>query len=381
MKFLYQFRPAILHIAQWCNRNTRFLDGLKKRFHLQDFAARALTPLPSDDEVADIRRSLQTTIIAERAQNLIESGLTPDFYILMTEGIGDIVAVEPVAPYLKRHWPSCKIHWVIRNCYRVLIEGNPSIDEIITFPTLAEGYEFCRHLEQERREAILVNCHMDGASCTQTLKIIRNPNNPRINFASFLALGSLQETFCLAAGLPALDEIPHFYFGSQRQLPAELSQPYIVIHCRSNSVLKDWPKDKWERLVEKITALGVRIVEIGMPHTINFRSSLYYDFSGRRDLRDVAWVIKNALLFIGVDSGFSHIANALQKTSIVMVGRYSHFETYNPFGGAFSRSPDFKILRPPLGEFVHTISYETVARAFDEQYKRVCHLTLQEVAS
>jgi ADP-heptose:LPS heptosyltransferase len=41
-------------------------------------------------------------------------------------------------------------------------------------------------------------------------------------------------------------------------------------------------------------------------------------------------IIRHAVLFIGVDSGFAHVANALAIPSVLLLGRYRNFDSYLP---------------------------------------------------
>ncbi len=91
---------------------------------------------------------------------------------------------------------------------------------------------------------------------------------------------------------------------------------------------------------------GVDIVEIGTTQIIKHsKGNHYLDFCGKHDFQELAYIIKNANLFIGVDSCFAHIANAFRVDSIILMGRFRNFPTYTPFSGDFPHSEHFKILR------------------------------------
>jgi len=56
----------------------------------------------------------------------------------LIEHIGDIVACEPVARYLKLNHPKDHISWVVRREFRELVDTNPYIDETITVDCLTD---------------------------------------------------------------------------------------------------------------------------------------------------------------------------------------------------------------------------------------------------
>jgi ADP-heptose:LPS heptosyltransferase len=53
-------------------------------------------------------------------------------------------------------------------------------------------------------------------------------------------------------------------------------------------------------------------------------------------LTEVAQTIKNAKLFIGIDSGPAHMANAVGTKGIMILGGYRAFNRYMPYSGAYS---------------------------------------------
>jgi ADP-heptose:LPS heptosyltransferase len=43
--------------------------------------------------------------------------------------------------------------------------------------------------------------------------------------------------------------------------------------------------------------------------------------------------MRDCLLFVGIDSGFSHFANAFSVNKLVLMGNYDRYDTYLPFSG------------------------------------------------
>ena len=105
---------------------------------------------------------------------------------------------------------------------------------------------------------------------------------------------------------------------------------------------------------------GISVVEIGVGKAVTRATSNYIDLTGRRNLLDLAYVVHNAKIFVGVDSGFSHMANAFQIPSIILLGRYTFFDTYFPYSGGFAHSDNFKCVRAPLGQYTKSIPIEQV---------------------
>lgn len=69
---------------------------------------------------------------------------------------------------------------------------------------------------------------------------------------------------------------------------------------------------------------------------------------GKVSLLEAAFIIKNCELYIGIDSGYAHFANALNvKKMIVLFGKYKNYkpENYIPFSGLSKEKLDDIIIR------------------------------------
>ena len=356
--------PCLFHVAQYVNRKTAWLGFLKNRLGLAKLASRLLSVQGND--ITHILQDVRTDFIKSKVNELEKEGVdSPNFYVLCAESMGDVVASEPIARYLKHLAPQSRVHWVVREDFKEVVEFNPFIDETIAVSTLAEGYamaeSLCRH-----RGNILVNCHMDATCCGKTKQIIHNPANPQINVLTFHKMGSLLASFSLAAGLPPLDDEPRFHFQSSLKLPVGLTTGYVAIHCHSSTSQKDWQEEKWEELVSWLTGRGIQVVEIGMPKCVVTNNSFYVDRTGKRNLQEIAWIIRNAGLFIGVDSGFAHVANAVRVPSIILLGASGGNERLDIYSGDFAHSRYFVKLWAPAGGAVADIGCDKVKTVVED---------------
>ena len=361
---------TILRIVQYVNRHTLWLDGIKKQLSLDKFATSILARTPTKKKIQGIISQAKTDTLTRRLRRLEQAGLKhPDIYILGAECMGDVIAMEPIGRYVKACVPAGKINWIIRECFADIFKHAPFIDQLIPVRSLSEGYDLLMQ-ESDKPNSITINCHMDGTGCAVTKRIIRNPINPQINFFSYYSIGTLLNAFSLAAGLPMLDEDPVFYLSPNEQPPLHLNDPYIVIQCHSNDKNRDWSNEKWNELATRLMKEGYLVVEIGMPRTIQMNNPLYQDFTGKKNLQQVAHLIHSAALFIGIDSGFAHFAHALKTPSVVLLGKYAHYDRYTPYAGTFTNGNLFHIIRAKQGHYAATITTQNVF----EQCQSTLHL-------
>ena len=63
----------------------------------------------------------------------IELSAAPRILIIRLSSIGDCVMASPLAQVLRAHFPDAHIAWAVRDKSRAVVEGNPFIDEIISW--------------------------------------------------------------------------------------------------------------------------------------------------------------------------------------------------------------------------------------------------------
>lgn len=274
---------------------------------------------------------------------LLKNEIEPCFLIFMEESLGDVVAMEPVPRFLKENWPNAKVLWIVDEKYSRVLSYNPFVDYVAKVKSLSDGAIVFQNL-LKKRNFVPVNLHFNGRFCNNGL-CIKNPANPLLSTENYFYYGSLLESFSMAAGLPKLNSAPVFYIGQGIVLPPFLPEKYIVFHCMTKEYVKNWPKSKWNVLAKNLFELGFYVVEIGYRPVVKTTNNLYIDFTGERDLQIIAKVISQASFFIGLDSGFSHIANCFSIPALLIFGRYFNFVNYNVFTGSYLNSALCRILR------------------------------------
>ncbi|WP_394330469.1 glycosyltransferase family 9 protein [Spirosoma radiotolerans] len=119
----------------------------------------------------------------------------------------------------------------------------------------------------------------------------------------------------------------------------------IVIHCQSSHVLKDWPAANWNKLVEwLLDTYPYPILEVGQTTTISLNNPRSISLCGKLSLLETAEVIRGADLFIGIDSGPAHMANAMTIEAIILLGQLFDFVDYLPYSGRYKRGEGITIL-------------------------------------
>ena len=359
-------RRILITVARRLDSWTHMLDPLKYRLGVTKLFRQLLLPNGTTIDSARILASLDGTYIQRRIEALKMSGCnTPHFFVLCVEGLGDVIAAEPVARALKRMSPRGIVSWVVKAGCEDLIRYNPSVDEVIGVESHWVGYALCKKRDAESGN-IFVNCHFDGWRCSVTGKSLSNPVNPQINIDNSLAVTHILGGFSVAAGLPILDETPQFHLSPTARHPDFGGGPYVVIHCRSKDSDKNWSDENFNRLARFVISKGMQVVEIGTEKVVQSESPFYHDFTGLQSFQSLGATIKDSSLFIGVDSCFAHVANAFLRPSVILQGLYRQYFDYQPYSGEFARSRLFRIVHPDRRGAARNISFENVARAVEE---------------
>ena len=361
---LWSARRRITKFAEFISRKTSCLDGLKNRLGISNAILKILAPPVKQNEIVLIKKSLNPHYVDDRVSECLGKKLIPNFWIILTRSMGDIVACEPVSRHLKSIVPTAKVHWIVLKQFSEVLEANPFIDEVVAVDTMADGKEIASARAASDESCIIVDCHFDGTSDPATNRIFANPVNPKVNIHTYFSIGSLLATFSAAAGLPMLDDAPIFHFRKNIALPFTIKDNTVIFHCCSAEKCRNWNPTKWNQLAKRLTLNGTVVVEIGTERTLEQMPNVF-DYTGRKSIQQIALIIKNAVMFVGVDSVFAHIANAVLTPSVILLGKYRNFNTYFPYSGDFSRSPSFHILRAPTNQPASEISV-------DEAFKATC---------
>jgi len=261
--------------------------------------------------------------------------------VILIEHLGDIVACEPVSRYLRKIDSSAKIIWFVRNQYRELIENNPSIDFVLPVHCLTEKDYLKSWIRLDR----VYDLHFLDRSCAmcgprRERSASENNEGDRITLRNFYSYGNILQSMSRHSGLPPLNERPNVYITERAKSRVDglhLSAEFVVFHCSSNTQEKEWPKERWGKLADFInTAYGCGVVEVGLEAVLDATGRPFARVvAGQLSILETAEVIRRAKLFVGIDSGPAHLANAVRTNAIVILGSYLGFKRYNPFSGDF----------------------------------------------
>jgi heptosyltransferase-3 len=173
-------------------------------------------------------------------------------------------------------------------------------------------------------------------------------------------------------GIQITDFAPRLKIGAsaRRQAQSRLGAPFLIaIHPGSGSARKNWPIANWIRLISDLLNRGVQITLVGGEADREQIAALRDQF--RKDplsfaidwpLRELGALVADTI-FIGHDSGISHLAAASGARSLLLFGPTDP-KIWEP------RNDNARVLLAPNGA-LNQLSVATVRNAIDQELMRI----------
>ncbi len=278
--------------------------------------------------------------------------------IVKLSAIGDVIHALPVAHALKQCYPNAKISWVVEKAAAGILSGNPDVDEILLFDKpkfkslsglLKNGRAFSRELRKRHFDLTLdlqglfkstaIAC-LSGAPRRYVYQNAREGSSLLAHrVVGPHARGHVVEQYLdVVRQLDCLidEAVFSIAFTEQEKQAAEkiaiwqglnTIQPFIVLSPGANWPNKRWPAPRFAALADRLGDMDIPVVLTGGPDDAVLadeikRATLIppVDLTGKTSLKELAWIIKQAKVFVGGDTGPMHLAAALGTPVVALYG-------------------------------------------------------------
>ena len=151
---------------------------------------------------------------------------------------------------------------------------------------------------------------------------------------------------------------------------------FAVLHLHTRWERKSWPMERWEALIPKLLELVPRLLISCGPDAaeVNSARSLCEKFgpavqttAGSANWPQLAWLLRRARFFVGVDTAAMHLASACQCPTVALFGPSPVYE-YHPWmvrHWMIRPEPASQSEPPPQGR-MQDINLEAVLHACEE---------------
>lgn len=273
--------------------------------------------------------------------------------------IGDSLLITPTIVATKQKFPEAEIWVLVRKSCDGILAGCPEIDRILCTANpdvakrhkseLLEDFKIAILLRKTRFDYVFELTDNDRGRCfaitartqQRCTNIYRNLNRFWQVFFHRICQTERKmkhqvaiDYICPQAVLGLPDEPGPLRFDESCMKPWETSVPlrpgsFVVIHFHTRWKRKAWPLDRWEKFIKGILewtplvvlscgpapeeiAAARQLVDQGGPNVIST--------FGKADWAQLAWLLKRAAYFVGVDTAAMHLAAAVGCPTVCLFG-------------------------------------------------------------
>jgi heptosyltransferase III len=303
-------------------------------------------------------------------RKLEEKGYKQFILVVRLNRMGDILLLTSIISHLRESLDNPFVVVAVAPQYAELLHTNRQIDRLELCHCLGES----RRLEKRKFFDHVFNLHIPGEQSPgchfrvpekkHTAITIDTWFNVHVRLVDVLAdLGNIR----IPVRNPIHFKIDALIAARMKQTLATFgpsNRVYVVFHTRSGEAQKDWPEHGFHylarRLWEERKILSIFIGGREDKSNLDMEPNSI-DFRGRLTLMETACVIRDAGLFVGLDSGPAHLANAVGTPGVIISGAYRGVAFKSPFNGDYESGKNATIIHDP--ESIHNVRPEKVYEA------------------
>ena len=271
--------------------------------------------------------------------------------IVRTDRIGDVVLTLPLTGIIKKHYPGCKVSFLVRDYTKDILANHPFVDEIIILKEKNGGIDIFENLKKISSKNFDV-CIIVNPTFVTALILFLSRIKKRIGtgyrWYSFFFNQKVFEHRKYAEkhevefNLSLLQKIGIKETASEENISYHLSidnkaleyvnqilinekidskKPLVIIHPGSGGSSIDLPVEKFIQLTKKIIDDGFQVVITGNTNEMEICSRLVLsdkvkNLAGKFNLVQLTALISMSAIFISNSTGPIHIAAALGKFTV-----------------------------------------------------------------
>jgi heptosyltransferase-3 len=276
--------------------------------------------------------------------------IAPSKILLITmRYLGDTLLTTPLIHSIKQQYPNSQIDVLVHSHTAAMLAGNPDVNRVITIPVrpkLTDYWQLLRTITRRYNIAVvtetgdrrLIYAFIAGSKRVGFLP----PKGERRGLAlrvldawsefdnisthtvlEFLKLASLigaKPRPKLIAPKPA---------SNVDLVSLQIAKPYVVLHPHPQWRYKRWPINSWVKLCLFLSDKGYQLTFSGSPdaeeqkYIEQIRNQLSIktvNLAGRLSIAELSELIKNSELFVGPDTGITHLAAATGTKTVALFG-------------------------------------------------------------
>lgn len=273
--------------------------------------------------------------------------------LVKTSSLGDVIHNLPVVSDIHQHLPLAIIDWCVEEGFADIPQLHPRVAQIVpvafrrwrknllgqstwreiaTFREQLKAQEYDWVIDtQGLVKSALITWMAKGKRAGYSADAAREPMAARAYDAPFFVpktLHAIERNRRLAAATLGYSITPELNYGiSAVHFSADwllVDKPYVVLLTATSRDDKLWPEDHWVRLGQQLQQAGLQaILPGGSDRELTRAQRIAVAIPNaiaapRLNIADLAGLLGGAKAVVGVDTGLSHLAAALGKTTIAL---------------------------------------------------------------
>lgn len=259
--------------------------------------------------------------------------------------LGDTLLTTPLLNSLKKAYPKAQIDVLVYQQNAPILAGNPAVAKCITSPQHLTKKAYFKLLWQIfRRYELAISTQTGDRPCVYAflaaavrIGLVPNPTQ-KGGFKRYLF--QRWQSFAIPKTHTVLDLLQLCQLLAIKPVyeltppattePCNIStKPYVVLHIKPQWRYKQWTEEGWIAIAEYLNQQGLQILLSGSPliEEINYLTQMQTRFpqhtlnlAGKVSLSQLAKIIEQAQLFIGPDTGITHLAAATGVKTLALFG-------------------------------------------------------------
>lgn len=269
--------------------------------------------------------------------------------LVKTSSLGDVIHNLPVVSDISQHLPSAHIDWCVEESFSAIPALHPGIRQVIPVAlrrwrknllqpqTWQEIHRFRQHLQTHRYDWIidtqgliksaLISCMAHGHRAGYTRDVVREPLAALAYQSAFFVpktLHAVERNRRLVAATLGYSVGPLRDYGLNPPV-SECPAPAVIFLTATSRTRKLWPETDWIALGKALSAKGYTVI-LPSGTTADEQARTQRIALGIPQARTVgplpipalADLFQEARAVVGVDTGLTHLAAALGRTTLAL---------------------------------------------------------------
>lgn len=273
---------------------------------------------------------------------------SPRILAIRLGAMGDIIHTLPAVASLKHSFPRSRLSWIVEPQWAPLLEGNPFVDEVIILErgSLRGIWKTKKRLRRERFDLAvdfqgLIKSALVATAAWPEKIVGYHPSEAREKWAALFystkvrthSTHIVDRHLELATAAGAASLVKSFPLPEGRpegQLP---EGQFVLASPAAGWVAKQWPLEYYARLAGLLREqLDIPLVLNGPPSSGPLLEGVAEAIPHLSSLSGLIYATRRAAAVVGVDSGPMHLAAALGKPGVAILGPTDPARN-GPYGG------------------------------------------------